>query len=349
MKIILHSKPWILETDAEAVNRVLLSQMIAQGKITREFENALSDWLSIENPGVAVGSGAAALVLALSALDVGIGDEVLLTTYLCPSVLEAVITTGATPILCDVGPNWVVTPENIEKYITHKTKSIIVAHMYGVFADVESFEKFGIPIIEDCAQGIDYKGKRSIKGDIGVFSFHPTKCLTTGEGGMVVSADLALANKMRTIRDGEKKAQYKRLFSPMSDLAASLGISQLSRYHEALNRRKILAFDYESALKKIIPESLESEALENSMFFRFPIKISGGVEKYQGIFTHKRICVRRGVDKLLHRFLGAPDTEYEEAVRLFESTVSLPIYPALSDAEHSYCIETAIDIFSRNC
>ena len=348
MKPILHSKPWLVEADLVAVTDVLRTGMIAQGKSTQEFERALSSWVGVEDGGVAVGSGAAALVLALSALGVGVGGEVVLPTYVCPTVLEAVLTTGATPVLCDVGPNWVVTAENMAECITPNTKALIVPHMYGIFADVESFRRFGIPIVEDCAQAIDYKGKRRIGGDIAMFSFHPTKCLTTGEGGMAVSANPDLVVVMRSFRDGSKNASSGRFFSPMSDLSASLGLSQLSRYHVALDRRKDLALKYKSALEKVIPDSLRYAALENSMFFRFPLKIPGGVDVYQDWFAQKNICVRRGVDRLLHRLMGIADDNFRESARLFDMTVSLPIYPALTDEEHSYCVESAVEIFSTH-
>ncbi len=347
MNLIYHSKPWITDVDISYIVEVLNSGMIAQGEVTEEFEHALGNWIRAEQ-GIATGSGAAAIVLALSALDVGKGDEVILPTYVCPTVFEAVLTTGATPIFCDVGPGWVVTVENITECITRNTKALIVPHMYGIFADVESFRQFGIPIVEDCAQGIDYKGKREIGGDIAMFSFHPTKCLTTGEGGMAVSANPDLVAVMRSIRDGTNKADSGRFFSPMSDISASLGLSQLSRYHEALDRRKYLALKYKSALEKIVPNSLQYSALEKSMYFRFPIKINGGLDAYQDLFEEKNICVRRGVDKLLHRLCNLSDSNFPMSVELYNTTLSLPIYPALSDEEHVHCVKSAVEILSAH-
>src|SRR3972149_4550740 len=98
MKLILHSKSWIIESDLSAVANVLHSGMLAQGDRTQKFEQLVSSWVGVENSGVAVGSGAAALVLALSALNIGAGDEVIIPTYVCPTVLEAVLTSCATAI-----------------------------------------------------------------------------------------------------------------------------------------------------------------------------------------------------------------------------------------------------------
>lgn len=348
MKIIPHSKPWLKEEDFTALKEIFCSGMVGQGDKTKIFEQVLSQWVGIENGGVAVGSGAAALVLALSALGVSAGDEVVFPTYVCPSVLEAVLSVEATPILCDVGANWIVTPENMANCINRNTKALIIPHMYGIFVDISSFRQFNIPIIEDCAQAIHYKGKRNIYGDIAMFSFHPTKCLTTGEGGMAISADPGLASLMRSIRDGDVYVNQGRLFSPMSDISASLGLSQLSRYEEALDRRMVIADKYISNLQKVIPDSIQHSAFENSMYFRFPILINGGLDFFQNAFALKKIHIRKGVDKLLHRFLKISDDNYKESVRLFDITLSLPIYPALTDEELSYCINSAVEIFSES-
>jgi UDP-4-amino-4-deoxy-L-arabinose-oxoglutarate aminotransferase len=138
MKPIVHFKPWITDSDRVAVKEVLRSGMLFQGEKTRSFERALSEWFSAEG-GVAVGSGTAALVLDLTALRVGKGDEVILPTYVCVSVLEAVLAVGPTPVFCDVGPQWVVTHRNMSSCISDWTRALIVSHMYGVFADIKSF------------------------------------------------------------------------------------------------------------------------------------------------------------------------------------------------------------------
>lgn len=345
MSMIPHSKPWITDADRRALDEVLGAHMLAQGERTQQFETALSEWVGGEG-GVAVGSGSAALVLALMALEIGEGDEVVLPTYVCSSVLEAVLTVGAIPVLCDVGSNWVVTDENVASALTSRTKALIVPHMYGIFADIASFKRFGLPIVEDCAQALHYRGKRPIGGDIAVFSLHPTKCLTSGEGGMVVTRYSALLAAMRSIRDGTGTASHGRLFSPMSDLAAALGLSQLSRYHEALDRRRVLANRYTAALEPLLPDSFRNHVARDGMYFRYSVKVTGGLDTCLDRFAQHGVCVRRGVDKLLHRFRGESDANFKMAVRLFETTVSLPLYPALTDEEHAICVNAAAEIYS---
>ncbi|MFZ4984796.1 MAG: DegT/DnrJ/EryC1/StrS family aminotransferase, partial [Blastocatellia bacterium] len=247
MKPILHSKPWITKSDIEAVVNVMKSGMIGQGDITRELETRLAHWVGLAG-GVAVSSGSAAIYLALLGLRVKAGDEVILPTYVCYS--------GATPVLCDVGTEWVMTPETVSKVFSKKTRAVIAPHIYGVFADVQGIRSLGCPVIEDCAQGIPFNGKVQSAADIVVFSFHPTKCITSGEGGLAVSANNEILKTMIKYRDGNCLQLQKRLFAPLSDIASTLVMSQLDRYHRALNKRNIIASTYINAINQTTSNNL---------------------------------------------------------------------------------------------
>ncbi len=336
--MILHSKPWINEQDLKAVENTLKGGMIAQGQVVKEFETLISNWTSAKG-GVAVSSGSAAIELALLTLDIGEKSEVILPTYVCESVMEAVISVGAIPVLCDVGKNWVVEPHNVKSKINVRTSAIIIPHMYGIFADVQAFKEFNIPIIEDCAQALGDKSIDKITADIAVLSFHPTKCLTSGEGGMMVSLNKNYINKARTIRDGIESANKKRLIAPLSDLQAALGLSQLKRYPDFLKRRREIAGKYLTTLAAINLKLVNYDAKASSMFFRLPLKVNGGLEKYEKQFLEKHIQIRKGVDKLLHRLMGLNDIEFPMATELFNETISIPIYPSLTDQEVTLCNE----------
>lgn len=330
---ILHSKPWITEEDTQAVSKVLASGLIGSGEITKKFESDFASWVGSSLAGVAVSSGSAAVYLALKTLGCRNGDEVILPTYVCQNVLEAIITSGATPVLCDVGLNWVVEPENVKPLINKKTKAIIVPHMYGIFADIKEFKKLGVPVIEDCAQAVGDKSIDKINGDIAVFSFQPTKCLTTGEGGMIVTLNENFVNKARELRDGPERSGEKRIFAPLSNINAALGLSQLNRYPVFLERRRKIAGKYLTELSAINQLLINFDAKASSMYFRLPIKIKGGIEKYRPLFDEKKIHIRNGVDKLLHRIMNQSDEKFPVATELFNTTVSIPIYPALNDDE----------------
>src|SRR5262245_4468864 len=314
--------------------------MVAQGERTRGFERAVAAWVGATD-GVAVGSGTAALDLALESLDLAEGDQVVLPSYVCGSVMEAVVARGALPALCDVGRDWVVTASDVAARLGPRVRAIVVPHMYGIFADVAAFRRFGIPVVEDFSQAVGAAGERPISGDVAVVSFHPTKCLTTGEGGMALSNRPPLLERMRQLRDGTDRGVRGRRFSPMSDLAGALGLSQLARYERALARRRLIADRYRTILAALAPECLPESTFANTMFFRFPVRLPGGTEAHAASFAARGVVVRKGVDRLLHRTLGLADAEFPVSVSLFETTVSLPIYPALSDEELSRCLEAA--------
>ncbi len=347
MNWILHSKPWITEEDKKAVANAMESGFIGSGEITKSFEKKFAEWVGCSIPGVAVSSGTAAVYLALKTISVSKDDEVILPTYVCQNVLEAVIAIGASPILCDVGPNWVVEPENVSHLITKKTKAIIVPHMYGIFADVKEFKKFGITIIEDCAQAIGDKSIDKINGDIAIFSFQPTKCLSTGEGGMLVSLDENISQRALILRDGAGDKIQERIFSPLSDINSALGLSQLDRYPDFLSKRRKMAGKYLIDISAINQLLINYDAKASSMYFRVPLKINGGLKKYQPLFASEKIHIRNGVDKLLHRLIGIPDAKFPVATNLFNTTISLPIYPALDDEELSRCLN-AVNILQGN-
>jgi perosamine synthetase len=337
--LIAHSKPWITTDDLEAVVLTLKGEMLAQGEKVALFEREMAEWVGA-NGGVATSSGTSALLLALHTLGIMPGDEVILPTYVCKSVLDAVIAAGSTPVLADVGFNWVMEPQNVKDRISPKTRAVIVPHMYGIFADIKGFKEFEIPVIEDCAQAIGDKLIDRISADLAVLSFHPTKCLTSGEGGMLVSANEMHIVTARKTRDGLQSSDEKRLLSPMSDIQAALGLSQLRRYPDFLKRRREIAGKYLSELSAVNHKLPNYDAKSNSMFFRLPLKIDGGLMEYQQRFAHKGVHIRKGVDCLLHRILGESDDLYPVSVELFDSTISIPLYPALTNDEVRICLDS---------
>ncbi|MGC9310396.1 MAG: DegT/DnrJ/EryC1/StrS family aminotransferase, partial [Candidatus Aenigmatarchaeota archaeon] len=185
-----HSRPTINEEDILCVASNLRSGKIATGGEVGVFEKEMSDYIGALG-GVAVNSGTSALFLALKALEVKNGDEVILPSYVCASVLSAVNSTGAKPVLADIeNEGYNICPKSAAEKITARTKSIIVPHMFGAPAGLEELLELKVPVIEDCAQsaGASYNGKKlGSFGAMSIFSFYATKVLTTGHGGMVLT------------------------------------------------------------------------------------------------------------------------------------------------------------------
>ncbi len=328
--MISHSKPHIIDSDIATINNVLQSGMISHGTKVRDFERACAQYLGISDA-IAVSSGTTALVLSLKALGIGKGHEVILPTYVCPSVLRAIQSIEAFPVLCDVGKNWSMTVETVARHVSSRTKAIIVVHIFGIRIETQHFMQFGIPIIEDCCQalGACTSGKQTgTIGQFGFFSFHATKCMTTGEGGLVVSFDHSLIKKARQLLDESVT------LPSITDMQAALGCNQLKRYDDMLNSRKQIAEIYFSELPKEYTEPL-NQFRENSIFFRFPLYFNGNLcfDKIALEFEKQGVMVRKGVDTLLHRLLGYADAKFPNATDRFNRTLSLPIYPALTNSE----------------
>lgn len=329
--MVTHSKPWINESDRRAVDEVLASGMLAQGKTVRRFEREVAKYLGWAD-GVTVNCGTAALVLALKALGVDRTHEVIFPTYVCRSVMEAVLTIGAKPILCDVGQQWTMTAETVAPKITPRTAAIIVVHIFGIRADTASLKQFGVPIVEDSCQALSARADQTERGTIEVLSFHAIKCLTTGEGGMALSNDASLLEQMRGFRDGVDSHLAMRIASPMTDIQGALGLSQLVRYDDFLKRRRDIAEQYFAELYDLpvqLPECIRNE----SIFFRFPLRVHGDFYAYRNRFDALNVQVRQGVDALLHRISGEDRRLFPVAEQLFAETLSIPIYPTLRDVE----------------
>ena len=321
--------------------------MIAEGQRVREFEQAVSNHLNLPG-GVATSSGTSALYLGLLGLSVGSGDEVILPTYVCRSVWDAVRATGATPVLCDVGEDWCVNIETVRPHLTARTKAIVVVHTFGIMSDVGPICTLGPPVIEDCCQAFGAKlddRRAGTFGSLCVLSFHATKLLTTGEGGMVLARDHGLLLKLRDLKQGRSGRWSVRFRHPMTDLQAALGLSQLNQYRSFLARRKFIAGYYFTQLTGL-PIRLPVSVRGRSIFFRFPLRVHGDFQRFRDSFLANGIQVRQGVDMLLHRWTEAEANGFPGAEQCFAETLSIPLYPAMNDEECEWVMKSCRHIFA---
>ena len=338
---IPHSRPDITSEDVSAVECVLRSGMVAAGEKVGEFERAVAS-TSRAAGAVVTSSGTAALTLALESLELPRGAEVIIPTYVCRNVRDAVLQGGFRPVLCDVGEHWNITPETVAPHVGMRTGAIIVVHTFGIAADVQALECFGIPVVEDACQafGLDVNGRMAgTIGDVGVYSFHATKCLCTAEGGAVITSRPGL---LQRIRDGG-------IAAGMSDLQAALGLSQLARYSTMLDRRRELAEMYFQILAPLGP-ALPVHVRDKSIFFRFPLLLQQlDFDILRVAFERDGVHVRRGVDTLLHRQALCPDAEFPAATDLFSRTLSIPLHPSLTQDETLRLTESVLRLVMSSC
>ena len=261
--------PKALQYVTEAVKSGWIS---SAGSYIKKFEEEYAKWLHIAYAST-VTNGTAALHLALAALDVGPGDEVIIPDLTIISCALAVLYTGATPVFIDVDPvTFTLDPTLLEKVITKKTKVIMPVHLYGHPADMDPIlkiaKKHHLFVVEDAAEshGALYKGKPvGTLGDIGCFSFYANKIITTGEGGMVVTNNAKLAERMRLLKDlahSPKQRFYHEMVGfnyRMTNLAAAVGLAQLESVDTYLTKKLWMAETYKKYLQGIPFITLPSE------------------------------------------------------------------------------------------
>lgn len=267
------SRPSIGDDEIDAVVAVLRSGWLTTGEVTRRFEEAFAAYCGADHA-VAVASGTAGMHLVFSALGIGPGDEVITPSLTWVSTANLIALSGATPVFVDVDPDTLmVTPQAVAAAITARTRAIVPVHYIGAPCDLDSLRaiaaEHGIALIEDAAHaaGTRYRDRPIGAGGTAVFSFHPNKNVTAGEGGLVATGDAALAERIYRLRfhglgtaaadtAGRGRSPRAEVVEPgykynLTDIAAALGLSQLGRLDGFNARRRALADRYLEAFAGI--------------------------------------------------------------------------------------------------
>lgn len=258
-------EPLLGGRESEYVQECLNENWISsRGKYIQKFEEGFARYCGCSE-GITTTSGTSALHLALAALGIGQGDEVIVPAFTMAACVLAVIYTGATPVLIDSEPEtWNMDVNQLESRITQRTRAIMPVHIYGHPCDMSPIlsvaSKHGLWVVEDAAEahGAEYNGKRvGGIGHAGCFSFYANKIITTGEGGMVVTNDTRLAEKARALKDLAHSSQRRFLHTEigfnyrMTNLQAAIGLAQLERIGELSEMRRQNARRYNSILADV--------------------------------------------------------------------------------------------------
>lgn len=265
----------------------------SEGPFVKKFEEKMAELVN-RKYGIAVSNGTAALEVAVAALDIKEGDEVIMPTFTIISCAEAVVKRGGIPVLVDSDINtWNMNVDEIENKITNKTKAIMIVHIYGLPVDVQPIielaKKYNLKIIEDAAEmhGQTYKGKPCGSfGDISIFSFYPNKHITTGEGGMVLTNDEFLAERCRSLRNlcFQKDVRYVHeelgFNYRFTNLQAAVGLAQLERIEESIKRKREIGEKYTELLKdeKRIQLPLKSSNNESNIYWVYGLLLNDELE-----------------------------------------------------------------------
>jgi len=332
--MIPHSRPSITDDDAERVARVVRSGQLAQGPEVAAFERELAARLGVQDV-AAVSSGSAALELALIALGVGAGDEVLIPTYVCDALHHAVQRVGAAPVLVDADPDTQsLSAKDALARRSRRTRAVIVPHAFGLTADLEPFAALEVPVIEDCAQALgaelDHGKAAGSGGALAVCSFYATKMIAAGEGGAVVGPS-ALIARVRDVRDyDERETLAPRTNAKLTDMAAALARGQLARLDAFLARRRAIAARYRALLAGVNAR-LPVDAGARHVYHRFVLGFDRDPAAVARALGERGVAARRPVFRPAHRARRLDG--FPEADRLWAELLSIPCYPALTDDE----------------
>lgn len=333
-----------------AINRVLDSGTYILGAEVESFERAFADFCG-SGDAVGVASGTDALILALKALGVGLGDEVITVSHTAVATVAAILACGATPVLIEVDENsMTLDPAAIDAAVTARSKAVIAVHLYGHAADLDAVfacaQRHGLAIVEDCAQaaGGRYRGRRlgSI-GDVGCFSFYPTKNLgAIGDGGMVVTFDGEIAARVRQLRqygwDGARQTHEAGLNSRLDPLQAAILHAKLPHLDADNARRATIARRYQCGLADL-PIATPKERAGAEHVYHLYVVVCEQRDALMAYLSEHRIGCAVHYPVPVHRQRGYAESailplgSLPVTDRLCRQILSLPLYPELSDAD----------------
>ncbi|WP_350546472.1 DegT/DnrJ/EryC1/StrS aminotransferase family protein [Pseudoalteromonas sp. 5-MNA-CIBAN-0065] len=380
--------PWPSFTtdEADAVSRVVLSNKVNYwtGTEGREFETEFAAWVGCKYA-IALGNGTLALDIALKALGVGAGDEVITTPRTFLASASSIVTAGASPVFADVDLNsQAITAENIKAVLTPKTKAVIVVHLAGMPAEMDDImalsKEHGFYVIEDCAQahGAKYKG-RSVGsiGHVGAWSFCQDKIMTTGgEGGMVTTNSKELWSTMWSYKDHGKSfdAIYNREHPPgfrwlhesfgtnwrMTEMQAVLGRIQLTRMVDWTAKRQAYGAELDKAASEFdsirlisVPSYIEHAEYKHYMFVK-PEELAEGWDRdrivneivERGVPCFQGSCSEVYLEKAFDNTPWRPEMRLPNAVELGETSLMFLVHPTLTEAEIAKTTQVMKEVFA---
>lgn len=366
------SQPDIINREIDAVVSVLKTSYLSLGPKLQEFEKKIIDYVGTKYA-VAVNSGTSGLHLIVRAMEVREGDEVITTPFSFIASANCILFEGAKPVFVDIDPKTLnIDCERIEEKISDKTKAILAVDVFGQPAEWDRLEeiakKYSLKLIDDSAEalGAEYKGvKAGSFGDAGVFAFYPNKQITTGEGGVIITNDEKIAKLCRSMRnqgrdEGESWLQHERLGYNyrISDINCVLGIAQLERLDEILEKREKVAQMYNQRLKDLegIKIPYVSSCVKMSWFvYVVRLRDSYTQEDRDSILGELK---KRGIDcsnyftpihlqSFYRRMFGFKEGDFPITEKVSKTTVALPFYNNLLEKQIDYVCENLKEILEE--
>ncbi len=359
-------QPYLTGNEKKYVMECLDSTWISsKGKFITEFENKFTEYLGVKYA-ASVSNGTVALHVALIALDIGKGDEVIVPTFTYIASVNSITYTGATPVFVDSETDsWQMSIEDTRKKITKKTKAILAVHLYGHSCEITKLRKIAeennLFLIEDTAEalGSEYDGRKvGTLGDISTFSFFGNKTITTGEGGMVVTNDKGLYEKCVHIK-GQGLAKNREYWHDvigynyrMTNICAAIGLAQLERVEEIIKIKRNIASWYKTGLKSL-PVTFHWEINKNIYSTFWMISILAGDEttrnKLREHLAHYGIETRPAFNPVHLMPMYAKENQYfPVAIDLGKRGINLPSFPGLNEDDVKFICKTISDFYDKH-
>jgi dTDP-4-amino-4,6-dideoxygalactose transaminase len=344
----------------EAIKDVLESQIFILGPKVKELEDKIAQYSNAKY-GIGVSSGSDALLLALMAIDIAQGDEVITTPFTFFATAGSISRLGGKPVFVDIDTKtYNIDPNLIESKITNKTKAIIPVHLYGQCADMDPIleiaKKHNLYVIEDAAQAIGAKYKDRMAGSmghIGCLSFFPTKNLGgCGDGGMVLTNDPDIAEKINILRvHGSKPKYYHTLIgcnSRLDSLQASILLAKFKYLDKWNSERRRNADIYDSLFKGMDLVTPYGESFNYHIYNQYVIRVKSGRDKLRDALKDAGIATEIYYPVPLHlqkcfSDLGYKSGDFPKSEEAAEGTIALPIYPELTKAQQEQVVKAIRD------
>ncbi len=333
----------------KAVTEVFESGTLILGQKVRDFEQAYSDYIGVKY-GVGCDNGTNAITLALKALGIGEGDEVITVSNTAIPTVSAIVTAGATPVFVDIDPEtYLMDVTKVEATITPKTKAILPVHLYGQCVDMDPLldiaKRHHLYVVEDCAQahGAEYEGRKAGSiGDISTTSFYPTKILGAyGDGGMVNTNDETLAQRLRRLRFyGTEKTYYATEHgynSRLDEIQAAILLTKLPKIEQYIHRRREIAAMYQEALAGTGLMLPKEAPYGRHAYYLYVVRHPNRdeiVKKLRENDIHVNISYPWPIHTMkAYQYLGWKIGDLPETEAAAKEIFSLPMYPSLTNEE----------------
>jgi len=354
------AKPLLGREELEAVRKVFESGILVQGGRIRLFEEEFAEYIGVEHA-VAMANGTVALDIALKALRLGPGDEVVTSAFSFIASSNCVLYQGAKPVFADIDPRtFNIDPLDVAEKITAKTKAIIAVHLFGQPAEMDALKEIAedheIALVEDAAQahGAEYKGRKvGGLGAIGCFSFYATKNMTTGEGGMITTNSNELERRARLLRNHGETGKYHHVILGynyrMSEITAAVGSVQLRKLDKSNKKRRENADLLTRGIGKI--SGLTAPYVKDNVrhvFYQYVVRVEDGYSMGREKLAER--LRERGVDVAVHyptplyeqslyREIGYGKTVCPMAEDASKRVLSLPVHPSVTGEDITYTLD----------